>query len=106
MSLPEGSYTLHVRMLKDDGTMGEIEAELDIVIAKPFYRTWWAILFYVALLALAFYYRRQLLAWWVRMRHWADAKVAEWKSRKQEADSEASSDDDVEEAVLMDEENN
>lgn len=106
MSLPEGSYTLHVRMLKDDGTMGEIEAELDIVIAKPFYRTWWAILFYVVLLALAFYYRRQLLVWWARTRHWADAKVAEWKSRKQAADADVSSDDDVEDAVLMDEENN
>ncbi|MBQ8656174.1 MAG: hypothetical protein IJ527_03840 [Prevotella sp.] len=49
MSLPAGSYTLCVRMLNDDGTMGDIESQLDITIAPPFYRSWWAILFYLLL---------------------------------------------------------
>ena len=35
MSLPPGSYTLCVRMLKDDGTMGEQESQLDIIIDSP-----------------------------------------------------------------------
>ena len=49
MSLPPGSYTLCVRMLKDDGTMGEVESRLDISIGYPWYRTWWAWLCYILL---------------------------------------------------------
>lgn len=55
MSLPSGSYTLCVRMLNDDGTMGDIESQLEITIAPPFYRSWWAILFYILLAAGALY---------------------------------------------------
>jgi ligand-binding sensor domain-containing protein len=44
MSLHYGDYTLHVRMLNDDGTMGEDEATLEIHISTPFYRTRWAML--------------------------------------------------------------
>ncbi len=47
MSLPSGSYTLCVRMLNDDGTMGEEESQLDITIRPPFYRSWWAVLLYI-----------------------------------------------------------
>ena len=50
MGLPSGSYTLCARMLNDDGTYGDIESRLDINIAPPFYRSWWAYLFYVLLL--------------------------------------------------------
>ena len=32
MGLPAGSYTLCVRMLKDDGTMGSVERQLSITI--------------------------------------------------------------------------
>ena len=52
MSLPSGSYTLCVRMLKDDGTMGEQESELDIIIESPWYLSWWAWALYVLVLAL------------------------------------------------------
>ena len=54
MSLPSGSYTLCVRMLKDDGTMGEQESELDIIIESPWYLSWWAWALYVLVLALMF----------------------------------------------------
>ena len=54
MSLPSGSYTLRVRMLKDDGTMGEQESELDIIIESPWYLSWWAWALYVLVLALMF----------------------------------------------------
>ena len=56
MSLPIGSYTLCVRMLKDDGTPGDIESQLEIVIEPPFYRTWWAYLFYLLLIGGAFWF--------------------------------------------------
>ena len=47
MSLPSGSYTLCVRMLNDDGTMGDVERSIDITIRPPLYATWWAILLYI-----------------------------------------------------------
>jgi len=52
-SLRAGSYTLCVRMLNDDGTMGEVESRLDITIRPAFWRTRWAILLYMVLIALA-----------------------------------------------------
>jgi len=51
MGLPPGSYTLCVRMFKDDGTMGEYESRLDIIIGTPWYRSWWAWLLYLILAA-------------------------------------------------------
>jgi hypothetical protein len=51
MSLHYGDYTLHVRMLNDDGTMGEDEATLEIHISTPFYRTRWAMLLCLLLVA-------------------------------------------------------
>ena len=51
MGLPSGSYTLCVRMFKDDGTMGENESRLEITIGTPWYRSWWAWLLYLLLAA-------------------------------------------------------
>lgn len=51
MSLPSGTYTLCVRMLKDDGTMGDVESQLEITIRAPWYRSWWAFILYALLLA-------------------------------------------------------
>ena len=50
-SLRAGDYTLHVRMLNDDGTIGEEEATLDITIRPPLWRTRWMILLYMLLIA-------------------------------------------------------
>ena len=57
-SLRAGSYTLHVRMLNDDGTMGEEESTLEITIRPPLWRTRWMILLYMLLIVGA--------AWWWR----------------------------------------
>ena len=59
MSLPTGSYTLCVRMLNDDGTIGADESRISITIRPPFYRTWWAILCYLLCIAGA-------VCWWYR----------------------------------------
>ena len=62
MSLRYGDYTLHVRMLKDDGTMGEDEATIEIHIATPFWRARWAMLLYILLvLAAVWWWRRYFL---------------------------------------------
>lgn len=41
MSLPAGTYTLRVRMLNDDGTIGSEEEQLTITVRPPFWRSWW-----------------------------------------------------------------
>lgn len=50
-SLRAGSYTLHVRILNDDGSLGTEESLLDITILPPLYRTRWMILLYMLLIA-------------------------------------------------------
>ena len=57
-SLRAGDYTLYVRMLKDDGTIGSEEAQLDITIRPPLWRSRWMMLLYMLLIAAA--------AWWWR----------------------------------------
>ena len=51
-SLRAGSYTLHVRILNDDGSLGTEESLLDITIRPPLYRTRWMVLLYMILIAL------------------------------------------------------
>ena len=65
-SLRAGSYTLYVRMLNDDGTLGEEEASMDITIRPPLWRTRWMILLYMLLIAgLAFLWRK----WFMKRQH-------------------------------------
>jgi signal transduction histidine kinase len=42
-------------MMNNDGTMGDVEARLDITIRPPFYSSWWAILLYIILAGCAGY---------------------------------------------------
>ena len=50
-SLRAGSYTLCVRILNEDGSLGTEESQLDITIRPPLYRTRWMILLYMLLIA-------------------------------------------------------
>ena len=50
-SLRAGSYTLCVRMLNDDGTIGDEEASMDITIRPALWRTRWAMLLYILVIA-------------------------------------------------------
>ena len=52
-SLRAGSYTLCVRILNGDGTLGEEESQLEITILPPFWRTRWMILLYMLIIAAA-----------------------------------------------------
>ena len=52
-SLHAGSYTLCVRILNGDGTLGEEESQMDITIRPPLYRTRWMILLYMLIIAAA-----------------------------------------------------
>jgi len=61
-SLRAGSYILHVRILKGDGTLGEEESTLEITIRPPLWRTRWMILLYMlAIAGIAWWWRRRFL---------------------------------------------
>ena len=76
-SLRAGSYTLRVRMLNDDGTIGDEEATLDITIRPPLWRARWMILLYMLLIAAAAWYWRK---WWMKRQ----VKRMEVESRRRE----------------------
>ena len=58
-SLRAGSYTLCVRLLNDDGSIGDEEARMDITIRPAVWRTRWAILLYMIIIAgIALLWRR------------------------------------------------
>lgn len=62
-SLRAGSYTLCVRMLNDDGSIGDEEARMEITILPAIWRTRWAILLYmIVIAAIALLWRR----WFVK----------------------------------------
>jgi hypothetical protein len=101
MGLSPGSYTLSVRMLRDDGTMGDVESQMSITILPPWYRSWWAWLLYLLTAALLVWKRKPI-----------GRLIAGQKSRlkgmrrtaKKTAKADASSEEDIEEAVMMDDE--
>ena len=102
MSLPPGSYTLCVRMLKDDGTMGEAESRLDITIGSPWYLSWWAWLCYLLLAVLLFFGRRLLIRQVRELKEWKRQRHEKAENDNQEAEQEQS--DDIEEAIIIEDE--
>ena len=58
-SLRDGDYTLCVRMLNDDGSIGEEEARMEITILPSLWRRRWAFLIYMlAVVGIALLWRR------------------------------------------------
>ena len=100
MSLPSGSYTLCVRMLKDDGTMGDVESQLKITIGSPWYVSWWAWLCYLLIFLAVFFGWKPVVKWIKRPR----TQRSQSPKVEQTKQTEESSEDDIEEAVLMDDE--
>ena len=100
MSLPSGSYTLCVRMLKDDGTMGDVESQLKITIGSPWYFSWWAWLCYLLIFLAVFFGWKPVVKWIKRPRTQRNQST----KIEQTKQTEESSEDDIEEAVLMDDE--
>ena len=60
MSLHHGDYVLHVRMLNEDGTMGEHEATLKITITPPLLRNRWLTVIFLSVVILAVLLWRRL----------------------------------------------
>ena len=100
MSLPSGSYTLCVRMLKDDGTMGDVESQLKITIGSPWYFSWWAWLCYLLIFLAVFFGWKPVVKWIKRPRTQRNQSTKVEQTKQ----TEESSEDDIEEAVLKDDE--
>ena len=54
-NLPPGSYELHLRAIDSYGHIVEMPYAIKIRVLPPWYRTWWAYLIYICLLAAAVY---------------------------------------------------
>ena len=54
-NLRPGNYTLKIEGFNPDGVKGNFSKELDIIIKKPFWKTYWAISFYVLIVILIVY---------------------------------------------------
>ena len=100
MGLSPGSYTLCVRILHDDGTMGEMESELSITILAPWYRSWWAWICYVLLAILLLLERKHIVRFFCHLK----AHTGKQHPQEQAAEMAQDAEDEVEEAVLMEEE--
>ena len=108
MSLRYGDYTLRVRMLNDDGTMGDLERTLDIHISAPLWRTRWMIMLYMLLIAAAawlwrrrFLKKQEELLALERMRnetekkHWMSEMRKQLMAESQQASQEAAQELDI-----------
>ena len=58
-NLPPGRYTFEVRGSNNDGAWNDTGASLAVVIAPPWWQTWWAYVLYAALALSALYAARQ-----------------------------------------------
>lgn len=96
MGLSPGDYTFCVRMLRDDGTMGDVESELRITILSPWYRSWWAWTLYILLTALIVYKWKAIKRLLSRLGK--RLKEKQRKEKRKPADEEEV----IEEAVMMD----
>lgn len=99
MGLSAGHYTLCVRMLKDDGTMGETESQLNITIRGPWYTSWWAMILWLVLLLLAGWG-----AWALYLRR-QQTLLAKENDEESLEDMEYPEEENIEEAILMDDDN-
>ena len=84
-------------MLTDDGTMGEQESQLDIIIDSPWYTSWWAWVLYGLIVVLF------ILTWKYVPRVWDYLRSSFDRRKAQETQlEEAPSDEEIiEEAVLL-----
>ncbi|MCP4659934.1 MAG: SpoIIE family protein phosphatase [bacterium] len=86
--LPPGRYTFQVKAASSDGVWNEEGAAVQITIAPPWWRTWWAFAGYVVLLAAALYGTERILHARVVHREREKAKLLEARFRAETAELE------------------
>jgi signal transduction histidine kinase/DNA-binding response OmpR family regulator/streptogramin lyase len=88
-NIREGSYTLLIRNTNASGDWSKAEARLRIIILPPWYRSWWALSFYVLLVggALALYLnyksRQEQIRYKLRLAELDAEKEKEMNERRQ-----------------------
>ena len=60
-NLPSGKYTLHVKAISADGAVSKQERVLDIVIASPWWLSWWMFLIYIVVIIFAIFIYRTIV---------------------------------------------
>lgn len=60
-NLAPGKYKLHVKACNNNGKWSDKESILEIVVAPPFWQTYWAFLSYIVLLLAALYFTLRLI---------------------------------------------
>lgn len=62
-NLSPGNYTFRVKAYRADGSINHQEAAINLEILAPWWRTWWAMLLYISVIAVSIYFiRRQRLS--------------------------------------------
>ncbi|MEO6232397.1 MAG: two-component regulator propeller domain-containing protein [Ferruginibacter sp.] len=84
--LPEGHYTFHVKNTNVDGVWENKDVSIRIVVLAPWYRTWWAYLFYVAVVVLLLYVYLVYKARQTRLQY--DISLANITIEKEKAEKE------------------
>jgi signal transduction histidine kinase/DNA-binding response OmpR family regulator len=86
--LSEGTYTFRVKNTNAEGQWSKEEAQIRIIILPPWYRSWWAYLFYAAMIAAAVYFYLQYRAKRTRLQY--EVKIAKLNAENERLEKERS----------------
>ncbi|HEY6913508.1 MAG TPA: ATP-binding protein, partial [Paludibacter sp.] len=81
-NLPSGRYTFQVKASDENGIWSDKITSLDVVINPPLYRTWWAYLIYLCILAAGAYFSTRTVANRIRLRN--ELKISHIEKEKSE----------------------
>ena len=90
-NLKSGTYTLHVSAVSAEGAVSNQERTLEIVVALPWYLSWWMLLLYAIVIILVLYMWKIGLAQIRTIKHKKEAVINELKLQREEI--KATSDD-------------
>ncbi|MEO6734506.1 MAG: two-component regulator propeller domain-containing protein [Ferruginibacter sp.] len=79
--LREGTYTLRVKSTDAEGIWNQPETRLKIIVLPPWYRTWWAYLFYASIIAVIIYFYLKYKASQTKLKY--EIKLAQLNAEKE-----------------------
>ncbi|MCU7552741.1 response regulator [Chitinophagaceae bacterium LB-8] len=86
--LSEGSYIFRVKSTNAEGVWNTKEIRLNIIVLPPWYRSWWAYLFYMAAIGTAIYYYQQYKAKQNRLQY--EVEIARLNAQNERTERERS----------------
>jgi signal transduction histidine kinase/ligand-binding sensor domain-containing protein/DNA-binding response OmpR family regulator len=82
-NLNPGHYVLHVKAANSNGLWNQKGISLSLAILPPWWKTWWAYLFYFLIFALALYFVRQYESKRISLRNWLQIEHVEAQKLKE-----------------------